>query len=258
MLVPIDLTIDPVDDSDSDGDLIDEILGTKNKLKVKEEEADFPMSVKSEPIETELCSTRSITQRKKAKPTPSLCFTSPVTFTKEFLSTSLDHPTNNRTLSCGDDHYLARRLESSQFRFSPELELEAARGLIPRRTFLLRLSVEQNTVLGHLVCQPKPDIPFNKVVEPELDILNAISHYSLVQNNNALLFTKFKVASVNGSLSIFAPITHSRSSSSGLYDEGPEAIDQFMDGHVAMTSATDLGSLPSRQFLTSFFFCGLH
>jgi hypothetical protein len=51
---------------------------------------------------------------------------------------------------------------------------------------------EQNTVLGHLVCQPKPDIPFNKVVEPELDILNAISHYSLVQNNNALLFTKFK------------------------------------------------------------------
>jgi hypothetical protein len=66
-----------VDDSDSDGDLIDEILGTKKrrksakksrgakKLKVKEEEADFPMSVKSEPIETELCSTRSITQRQK-------------------------------------------------------------------------------------------------------------------------------------------------------------------------------------------------
>ncbi|KAJ7720894.1 hypothetical protein B0H14DRAFT_3170398 [Mycena olivaceomarginata] len=66
------------------------------KLKVKEEEADFPMSVKSEPIETKLYSSRSITQRQKvpAKPTPSLCFTSPITFTKEFLSTSLDHPTN--------------------------------------------------------------------------------------------------------------------------------------------------------------------
>ncbi|KAJ7787835.1 hypothetical protein B0H14DRAFT_2951666 [Mycena olivaceomarginata] len=103
---------------------------------------------------------------------------------------------------------------------------------------------EQNTVLGHLVCQPKPDIPFNKVVEPELDILNAISHYSLVQNNNALLFTKFKVASVNGSLSIFAPITHSRSSSSGLYDEGPEAIDQFMDGHVCNDICNGFGLAP--------------
>jgi hypothetical protein len=35
-------------------------------------------------------------------------------------------------LSYGDDHYLARRLESSQFRFSPELELEAARGELNR------------------------------------------------------------------------------------------------------------------------------
>ncbi|KAJ7796018.1 hypothetical protein B0H14DRAFT_2916901 [Mycena olivaceomarginata] len=253
MLVPIELTIDP-------------------KLKVKEEEADFPMSVKSEPIETELCSTRSITQRQKAKPTPSLCFTSPVTFTKEFLSTSLDHPTNTEQfqglrdlvpkstpslgthfrLSCGDDHYLAR-----------QLELEAARGELNRGhqlkallamlidkygTNVLGLSEystpdlfiatvrEQNTVLGHLVCQPKPDIPFNKVVEPELDILNAISHYSLVQNKQCAIVHKIqRLASVND--------TH-RSSSSGLYDEGPEAIDQFMDEHVCNAICDGFGLAP--------------
>ncbi|KAJ6449362.1 hypothetical protein C8R45DRAFT_1084267, partial [Mycena sanguinolenta] len=119
-------------------------------------------------------------------------------------------------LSCDGKHYLARRFELAEFRFDPDRELEAARGEL-NRGYQLKLLLqtldekfgdtvpqlstystpdlfiatvrEQNTVLGHLVCQEKPKVAFNKVVEPELDILNAISHYSLLHNNSSQLFT---------------------------------------------------------------------
>ncbi|KAJ6503959.1 hypothetical protein C8R45DRAFT_1186102 [Mycena sanguinolenta] len=311
MLVPIEVVEEEQLDaasSESEGDMVDQILGKKRpkkpskhravkRVKVKHEESD--VTIKPEPMDTDelsLYTTRSVS-RKKGKtvlPLVRLTMTSPVTFTKEVLTQSLENfsSTNQefhgirdlvakRTpalgshfqLSCDDKHYLARRFEHTEFRFDHDQELEAARGELNRGhqlklllrtldekfgTTIPELSTystpdlfiatirEQNTVLGHLVCQEKPDIAFNKVVEPELDILNAISHYSLVHNNSLQLFTKFKVAHCENSnlSSIFAPITHSVSSTSGLYDEGPEAIESFKLDHTCSEFCTQFGLGP--------------
>ncbi|KAF8151911.1 hypothetical protein K438DRAFT_378463 [Mycena galopus ATCC 62051] len=254
MLVPIELTLDPPEPSSDSDDDFDAILGTNKRrksssskkshtnkrLKVKTEDTDFSMTIKPEPMDTDLTTIGSNIRRKKdPKPLPSLRITSPVEFTKEVLTNLLKPITSAEEfhgvrdvvvkytpslrshfqLSSGDEHYLARRLESDSFRFNPELELEAARGELNRGQqlkTLLKMLIKtfgiavpelaaystpdlfiatvcaQNTILGHLVCQTKPDIPFNKVVEPELDILNAISHYSLIQNKGMQFLIKFK------------------------------------------------------------------
>ncbi|KAF7373542.1 hypothetical protein MSAN_00564600 [Mycena sanguinolenta] len=308
MLVPIELTLDAAS-SDSEGDLIDQILGSGKKrsksssknhrnskrVKVKQEESD--VIIKPEPMESDdpLYRTQSVIRHKRGKtPSVRLNMTSPVTFTKEFLTNTLEKfsSTNEEfhglrdlvgkitpslgshfQLSCDDKHYLARRFELAEFRFDHNQELEAARGELNRghqlKLLLQTLNEkfgstvpelstystpdlfiatvrEQNVVLGHLVCQERPEVAFNKVVEPELDILNAISHYSLFHTSSTQLFTKFKVAygETSGCSSIFAPITHSMSSTSGLYDEGPEAIGSFQADHICSAFCVQFGLEP--------------
>ncbi|KAK7001069.1 hypothetical protein R3P38DRAFT_2559417 [Favolaschia claudopus] len=298
--VPIELTLDVPSESDDDDDEFDEIYtGRKRrkgrgkgravkKLKVKQEvsDDDFPARVKSEP--TELGLPKARVSGSGTQVAPKFRLKSPVTFTKEHLSNSLDRPQEPQLfhgvrdivakntpslkthfqLSCGDDHYLARRLENDRFRFNSSLELDAARAELLRGKRLKDLLenlidehgmlnpslaecstpelfiatiTDREVVLGHLVCQPIPAIPFHKVVQPELDLLNAISHFSLVQNKDSMLFTKFKVASSDGSTSIFAPVTHSSSGDSGVDDGGQKAIDDFRGEHTCNDFCRNFG-----------------
>jgi hypothetical protein len=138
-------------------------------------------------------------------------------------------------LTCGEERFLARRLESDDFQFSPELELEAARAELNRghqlncllRTLVDKYGVtvpelsgmccnlfciygtiegtgyttpelfiatlsEHGNVLGHLVCQPKPVIPLREIVQPGLEILYAMSHFSYAQSKGTQIFVNFK------------------------------------------------------------------
>ncbi|KAK7052604.1 hypothetical protein R3P38DRAFT_2604101 [Favolaschia claudopus] len=293
MYVPIELTLDVLSDSD---DEFEDILRNKKRktrgksrangradkkprIRVKEEVSDNDLQsrIKSEPTESELGFPQA--RASGTQVTARFRLNSAVTFKKEYLSNTLDRPQPSQLyhgvrdvvvkhtpslgthfqLSCGDDHYLARRFEDNQFRFNTALELNAAHAELlrgKRLHDLLQILIEKygmlnaclaecstpelfiatildnDTVLGHLVCQPIPAIPFNQVVQPELDLLNAISHYSLAQNDASMLFVKFKVASSGGAMSIFAPVTHSSLGDSGVDDGGPQAIEDFKSGHV--------------------------
>ncbi|KAK7015641.1 hypothetical protein R3P38DRAFT_2543531, partial [Favolaschia claudopus] len=292
MLVPIAVTFDVVSsDSDTpDHDAFDDILDgrkrrksrknpvkpsrSSKRLKIKAEASDSDLfaRVKSEPKELNV--TMPDTLRKSLA--PKFRLTSAVTFTKEYVGDSLDHPQTSGsqlfhgvrdviskfTSALGNhfQHYLARRLESDGFRFNVHLEREAAlaelnrgqqlKDLLDTLTakygasnskisvystpqLLIATTLDNETVLGHLVCQPKPTIPLKEVKELESDFLAALSHYSLVQSGESVLFAKFKVASDSpDATSIFAPITHSRAGDSGMEDGGPEAIALFKAEHT--------------------------
>ncbi|KAK6966976.1 hypothetical protein R3P38DRAFT_2589951 [Favolaschia claudopus] len=304
MYVPYELTLD-ISESDDDNDEFEEVLANKKrrksrsksatkarpgkKLRIKKEDIsdyDFPSRIKAEPTELKVGPSGSV------KPvTAKFRLNSAVTFRKEYLSNTLDRPQISELyhgvrdivpkstpslgihfqLSCGNDHYLARRLEDEQFRFNVALELDAARAELLRGQQLrdlLQILIEEHgmlnsslaecstpelfiatildneTVLGHLVCQPIPAIPFSKVVQPELDLLNAISHFSLTQNKGSMLFAKFKVASSEGATSIFAPVTHSMVGESGMNDGGPQAINDFKSGHICNEFCVKFGLEP--------------
>ncbi|KAK6987625.1 hypothetical protein R3P38DRAFT_2805539 [Favolaschia claudopus] len=247
---------------------------SSKRLKIKAEVSDSDLfaRVKSEPKELNV--TMPDTLRKSLA--PKFRLTSAVTFTKEYVGDSLDHPQTSGsqlfhgfrdviskfTSALGNhfQHYLARRLESDGFRFNVHLEREAALAELNRGQQLKDLldtltakygasnskisvystpqlfiatTLDNETVLGHLVCQPKPTIPLKEVKELESDFLAALSHYSLVQSGESVLFAKFKVASDSpDATSIFAPITHSRAGDSGMEDGRPEAIALFKAEHT--------------------------
>ncbi|KAJ6609276.1 hypothetical protein B0H10DRAFT_1954801 [Mycena sp. CBHHK59/15] len=164
MLVPAQLT--KYDDlSDEDPDMFDAILGTKrghrnlkssgsSRKKVKQEPEDSGFVFKSEPIEKKV----------------------PRTW-------------QHQKLSHGDAQYLARRLDNIEFQFAPDAELDSARAELDRghwfKAVLQKLTSnysfdvpelikyttpdlfiatvkEQGTILGHLICQPKPTTPSPK------------------------------------------------------------------------------------------------
>ncbi|KAK6996259.1 hypothetical protein R3P38DRAFT_2799977 [Favolaschia claudopus] len=241
MYVPIELTLDVPSESDDDDDEFDEIYtGRKRrkgrgkgravkKLKVKQEvsDDDFPARVKSEP--TELGLPKARVSGSGTQVAPKFRLKSPVTFTKEHLSNSLDRPQEPQ-LFHGVRDIVAKNTPSLKTHFqcsTPEL-------------FIATIT-DREVVLGHLVCQPISAIPFHKVVQPELDLLNAISHFSLIHNKDSMLFTKFKVASSDGSTSIFAPVTHSSSGDSGVDDGGQKAIDNFRGEHTCNDFCRNFG-----------------
>ncbi|KAJ7777977.1 hypothetical protein DFH07DRAFT_1056322 [Mycena maculata] len=150
--IPVELTLDPLPSEDSDVDLFDEILSTKKKRrklsqksgpkkkKVKKEEDNDSFAIKDEPAENEMPKANSGVPRV-------LHLTSPVVFTKQVYSNSLDEVSEGTEfhgfrdlcskstpllgtyfqLSSNGEQYLARRLESAHFQFSPDSELAAAR-----------------------------------------------------------------------------------------------------------------------------------
>ncbi|KAK7016114.1 hypothetical protein R3P38DRAFT_2786481 [Favolaschia claudopus] len=275
MLVPIAVTFDVVSsDSDTpDHDAFDDILDgrkrrksrknpvkpsrSSKRLKIKAEVSDSDLfaRVKSEPKELNV--TMPDTLRKSLA--PKFRLTSAVTFTKEYVGDSLDHPQTSGsqlfhgfrdviskfTSALGNhfQHYLARRLESDGFRFNVHLEREAALAELNRGQQLKDLLDTLTAKYGasnskNLWCvlnlhSLSPTIPLKEVKELESDFLAALSHYSLVQSGESVLFAKFKVASDSpDATSIFAPITHSRAGDSGMEDGRPEAIALFKAEHT--------------------------
>ncbi|KAK7059546.1 hypothetical protein R3P38DRAFT_3167979 [Favolaschia claudopus] len=227
MYVPIELTLDVPSESDDDDDEFDEIYtGRKHrkgrgkgravkKLKVEQEvsDDDFPARVKSEPTELGLPKAHVSGSGTQVAPKFRLKSPEPQLFhgVRDIVAKNTPSLKTHFQLSCGDDHYLARRLENDRFRFNSSLELDAARAELlrgKRLKDLLENLIDEHGMLnpslaacstpelfiatitdrevipGHLVCQPIPAIPFHKVVQPELDLLNAISHFSLVQNKD--------------------------------------------------------------------------
>ncbi|KAJ7110709.1 hypothetical protein C8R43DRAFT_958982 [Mycena crocata] len=162
-------------------------------------------------------------------------------------------------------HFLARRLEHESTRFSPENELEAARaelnrgfklknmlqelankygGDVPELNsqdylFILDYSSpdlfiaslrEGKTAVGHLVCQPKPSVSFTQITKMNTLILDALTHYAFVQDK--WILRDFRgVKNGDGTLSVFAPISHSVGADTGLHDEGPDHIESFKTTH---------------------------
>ncbi|KAJ7700670.1 hypothetical protein B0H17DRAFT_1327758 [Mycena rosella] len=257
MLVPIEITLDPViesESSDHEPDIFDEILGAgkhrrkfkgkskaRKRAKVKQEESDTTLRVKDEPMELELYRTRSASvTRAKSALTRTIHLTSPIMFTKEFYSNPLDHrlPSTEKfhgfrdlcsksTPALGSHSSLVEKITSS-------IDGEST-GYTTPALFIATVH-EQGTVLGHLVYQPKPSISLNNIVKPELEILSAMTHFSFTQSKNTQIIVDFKVASGDdGPVIIFAPVTHSFSGGSGLGDDGPEAIEELRMSHKCNT-----------------------
>ncbi|KAJ7497867.1 hypothetical protein B0H11DRAFT_2226516 [Mycena galericulata] len=169
-------------------------------------------------------------------------------------------------------HYLARRLEDAGFRFSTELELVAANAEMIRGNKLRELlqdvsqkyiadvpelqgfstpelfiaTVKERTaILGHFICQPKPVIPFGDIRELTSELLDAISHYSYVDAGEEWILLNFKYAKeADGSISLFAPVSHSIKADSGLFDGGPEGIASFKADHVCTQICLNFGLTP--------------
>ncbi|KAJ7464918.1 hypothetical protein B0H11DRAFT_1922342 [Mycena galericulata] len=314
MLVPIELTRDPEPEDSDDSDVFNAILNPKKrrksrnsgskKIRVKEEDTGtFPLTrIKAEPVDTDMLPT----QKARA---PSIRLTTPITFTKEFFSNSLDGPLatgkfqgfrdlcvkstpvigtyfhvglspfqfcctdpNVYQLTSGREQFLARRLESVNFQFSPENELNAARAELIRghqlKVLLEELTKsysdvvpglseystpelfiatihEPDKVLGHLVCQPKPSTPIHEIVQAEHEILNAISHFSFVQSKKNEVFVDFK--GMDNLFLMVPPLSLPFTAQQGIQGWAmmdPRALTSSQPSIHAVSSANNLNSPP--------------
>ncbi|KAJ6626097.1 hypothetical protein B0H10DRAFT_2211607 [Mycena sp. CBHHK59/15] len=182
---------------------------------------------------------------------------------------STDEMRTHFLLSHGDAQYLARRLDNIEFQFAPDAELDSTRAELDRghwfKAVLQKLTSnysfdvpelikyttpdlfiatvkEQGTILGHLICQPKPTTPFAEISRPTSLILDAISHYSFIEGKEERVLEDFKAATgLDGSISLFAPISHSVGADSGLYDDGPDGLELFKTSHLCNDICAKLG-----------------
>ncbi|KAJ7733511.1 hypothetical protein B0H16DRAFT_1892799 [Mycena metata] len=168
-------------------------------------------------------------------------------------------------------HYLARRLEDDSFQFAPNEELNAARaeldlgyhldnllkdlatkytdvaevqGYSTPDLFIATIK-EQSTVIGHLVCQPKPIIPFNEIIVMKSSVSEAMAHYSYVDGKGRWMLQDFRSApGLDGNISLFAPVAHSEAGNSGMYDCGPQGLETFQHLHICDELCVKLGLEP--------------